>query len=176
MEQGFGRVGRRDDLERCREHQRAGVEQRTWYILTATKATGTVTPRFHVYNYSTGAWTHSAGSTTSANITTTALCLGSADTSGWWPGNILVAAAWNTDFSDGAVEALNLHVGLPQWVASSPQEGWRLDTMSAIQSFGVVGTADEASRVGTTLDTGDAPSGWADVAQASRFFQPIPFL
>jgi hypothetical protein len=62
--------------------------------------------------------------------------------------------------SDGTIETLI--TGYQEWIDAAPVEAWRCDTMSAIQSFGTTGTSDESSRVGTTLDTGDVPSGWDD--------------
>lgn len=38
-----------------------------WFILAMTKATGTTTPRFHHYRWSTNTWTHGNGSGTNAN-------------------------------------------------------------------------------------------------------------
>jgi hypothetical protein len=38
-----------------------------WYVALVTKATGTVAPRFHIYNYDTSTWSHSDSPTSQAN-------------------------------------------------------------------------------------------------------------
>lgn len=134
-----------------------------WYLGVLTKATGTVLAREHLYRYSTSSWTHTNLGGTSPNIAPGASTfLGSAGGGSFFKGNLLITAAWNTDTADAAVEAWNLQSNRAAWDTAAPLEGWYCNTMSAISSFGTVGTADETGRTGTTLDVGDVPAGWAE--------------
>jgi hypothetical protein len=138
-------------------------EAQNWQLVAVTKASGTVAARGHRYVYDTTTWTH-ADSVTAApdsSTPTASVTIGNRPTAAnYWSGNILIAGVWNTVLSDVAIEALI--TGTQAWIDAAPVEAWRLDTMSAIQSFGTTATADESSRTGTTLDTGDAPAGWSD--------------
>lgn len=158
------------------EIQGQTLSEGVWYCLVITKASGSATPRYHLYNYNSTTWSHQdAGGSMANSSAATAVHIGHEGGANNWIGNILIAASWSTDLgNDAAVEALDLESGLQAWVDSGPVEGWRLDTMSAIQSFGTTGTADETSRTGTSLDTGDAPSGWVDVAGAPQRFMWMP--
>ena len=132
-----------------------------WCLLAYSKPDGsTVTSRWHKYVYNTDTWTHenetspgeSAGSITGAS-------LGIANDGGArFAGNLLIVGWWNSNLSDGAIEALV--TGKQAWIDASPAEAWRCDTMSTITSF--VGSSAETSRIDTSLDTGDAPAGWSD--------------
>ena len=132
----------------------------TWYCALITKPTGTSTVRWHLYDYNTGLWSHSDGASI-ANITPTSstwlgIYLGSSE---WFPGNIQIAAVWNSDFNDAAIEALRLPSNYTSWINAAPVEGWLLDKSETILSFGITGTSDETARVGTTLAS-DSPPGW----------------
>ena len=135
-----------------------------WYLVVCTKASGSATPRFHVYNYNTTSWSHADGSGgLFENAAPGAeVHIGHEGLASYWTGNILIVGFGNSNPNDAAVEALDLETGLAAWEASDVVEAWRLDSMSAIQSFGTSGTADENARVGTSLDTGDVPAGWTD--------------
>jgi hypothetical protein len=152
-------------------------EANNWQLIAVTKASGTVAARGHRYVYDSTTWTHSDSASAVADSSTPTTSLTIGDRPGAannWSGNILIAGVWNTVLSDSAIEALI--TGTQAWVDAAPLEAWRLDTMSAISSFGTSGTADETSRSGTTLDTGNAPAGWSDLGfvrpSYSRFPKP----
>jgi hypothetical protein len=102
-------------------------------------------PRSYLFNYDTPTWNHADMDFSVADVTPA----GSLWIGAFWghqrilAGNILIGGVWTTNHSDAALEALGLERNYPNWVASSPVEAWRLNTMSAIQSFGTTGTADK---------------------------------
>jgi hypothetical protein len=133
-----------------------------WQLLAWTKATGSVAPQSYRYVYDTTTWTRVASGTSQANSSTpaTQFQIGGGNSASFWDGNILIAGVWNTVLSQATIDTLI--IGYQDWIDAAPVEAWRLDSMSALQSFGTTGTADESSRTGTTLDTGDVPAGWDD--------------
>jgi hypothetical protein len=134
-----------------------------WYACFFTKASGSVTPRWHVYDYGTEAWTHQdAAGGTMANYAPSGSPKIGGSGGEEWVGNILIGGAWAAGYSDGALEALGLENDFQGWVDTPPREGWRTKDLGPIQSFGTVGTADETSRTGTAVDAGDSPPGWSD--------------
>ena len=111
-----------------------------WVLIVVTKAAGTIKPRFHKYSYATGIWTHADAVSTLTDWgvdAVSALSHGRRDASQYaFNGNILISGMWGTDFSDSAVEALQLQNGLQEWVEANPIEGWRFDKNSGIEAFG----------------------------------------
>ena len=137
-----------------------------WCVFGFSKADGVgQLGRFHRYIYDTTTWTHSAGVQLAGPLPELAACtrivLGArGDVAGnFFNGNMLIAGWWDSELSDGDIE--NLADNQQAWVDAAPEEAWRLDTTSTITPF--VGTSTEAARTGTTLDPGDAPSGWSDI-------------
>lgn len=118
--------------------------------------------KLHKYVYNTTTWTHESNATSTNDIADiTDIVLGCAgNISQFFNGNMLIAGWWNSEVSDATIETLTS--GLSAWVSATPTEAWRLNTLSAISSFAAGGTANETSRTGTTLDSGDAPTGWTD--------------
>jgi hypothetical protein len=51
------------------EHVGPSLSDGVWYLVSMTKASGTVAPRFHVYNYNTATWTHADSGSTAGNRT-----------------------------------------------------------------------------------------------------------
>ena len=147
-----------------------GHTETGWLLLGYGKATGQVPAQFHKYNYATNAWLHSGpvGGNVSDNLpAATSLRIGESAAfpgSGFWDGNMLIGAIWNSLLSDAAVEALAFSKGA--WEAAAPAVGIRFDSASALSVF--AGTATQTSRTGTTLDVGDVPTGpggtWTDVS------------
>ena len=118
--------------------------------------------RMHKYVYSTATWTHEqvTGGFISDPTMSAAFRLGCTGVSNqFFPGNLLAIGIWDSELSDGTIETLPS--GLAAWTKTAPAEVWRLDRTSTITS--VAGTSCETSRVGTSLDTGDAPAGWTDL-------------
>jgi hypothetical protein len=135
----------------------------TWIMLGYGKVAGLVVPRFHKYSWATGTHSHggSVGGDSLQNFEalTSALIGDSVPFPGQHPdSNILIAGIWNSLLSDATVETLV--TGKQAWIDAAPAVAWRFDTMAAISAL--VGTSTQTSRVGTTLDVGDAPAGWVD--------------
>jgi hypothetical protein len=95
----------------------------TWYLIGVTKATGTVQPRFHVFNYSTGAWTHLNGDTALANgtLTSTYTYVGSYAAIGdYFDGDIAATGIFSRWVpGDTEFEAMGLHYNRLGWYNAS---------------------------------------------------------
>jgi len=140
-----------------------------WYLIGVTKAAGTVTPRFHLYRYSTTTWTHTNGGGTIVNFPAlTQLTLPHLLTE-TFDGNLLIAGIWDSELSDATIETLEL--GKASWVTAAPDEAWRFNTAGTITPF--VGTSTQTNQQGGTLDVGDAPAGWSDGLEGEAPRVPI---
>ena len=135
-----------------------------WVIVAATKAAGTVAPRYHIYNYGTTTWNHANAGGTITNLP--ALSTYTIGLSGQafqpFSGSVLLDAVWDSELSDGALEAMTLN--LSDFIAGAPKELRRYNTAGTITPL--VGTSTQTAQSGGTLDTGDAPAGWSDALTA----------
>ena len=123
------------------------------------------TGRFHKYVFDTDTWTHEANGSFLNEGAITDIWIGrTGDNQSYMDANFLIAGWWNSNLSDGAIEALESTTA--SWVAAAPAELYRFDTLGAITSL--TGTSTEAARVGTSLDPGDAPNGWVDITGSVR--------
>lgn len=148
-----------------------------WRLIVVRKASGTVTPRFSVYNLGTQAWTHAAGSTTIANWTAPGSG-GSTrfrfDASDYMQCRIAVRAAWNTvrwsadTAGDTDIQNAGLHRSLDHWVGSAPSALWRFDQRATTEAVLDLtgGGANQTSITGTAVITNDDPPGF-------RFDRPL---
>lgn len=112
-----------------------------WFLIGITKATGSVKPRYHIKNVSTGAaWVHEDGDLAIANGTSTAL------------GSVIIGSYGNLgDYSDSDLAALGWY---RQWVPTDGEfEAWGFDT-SYLPWTDVAVLADKAFVV--LLDQGDS--------------------
>jgi hypothetical protein len=132
-----------------------------WYLIGCSKATGTVTPRYHYYRYSTSTPAHGNLSGTMGNWPALTAIRWMHSAGEAFPGNLLIGGMWDSELSDGTFETLATG-GLEAWISAAPKEGWRFDTTSAISPF--VGTSTQTASVNETLDVGDAPAGWTDAS------------
>jgi hypothetical protein len=134
-----------------------------WAMAVVTKAAGTVIQKLYLYKYSANNWsrTTATGGTTQANLTgLSAVKVGDQTDTIDLAASVLIAGFWDSELTESQIDTLI--TGTQAWINLSPDELFRLDSMSAISSE--TGTGTETSRTGTTLDVGDAPSGWADVS------------
>lgn len=143
-----------------------------WTVVGLSKPDGAASAvKFHKFPYG-GAWTHESDSPGLAVelAACTRVILGArGDLAGnFMNANILIAGWWDSELADATIETLS--AGTDAWVAAAPAEAWRLDTTSAISSL--AGTSTEAARVGTSLDSGDAPTGWADAGGPPQTLRP----
>jgi hypothetical protein len=140
-----------------------------WYLVGVSKASGTATPRYHIYRYSTAQWEHGnfGGSIGNYAAPDQGIVWGLEGGEGL-VGNLLIGAIWDSNVADGTFETLAFN--MPAWVTAAPKEGYRFDRTSAITPF--VGTGTQSANGSETLDVGDAPAGWSDtaaVADVPRF-------
>lgn len=147
-----------------------------WVLAVVAKASGTATPRFHKYVYSTDAWTHSDGDASISN--------GSAPGAGgyaeiaWqgfdvYHGDIAAIGIWPTNLSDAQIE--NLGHSLAGWWAVQPSALWLLDQSAITQNVPDMsgGGANQSAITGTTVSTSvpgfsyGAPAGLWSVESAA---------
>lgn len=105
-----------------------------WCLFVVNKASGTATPRMHLYDFSSTTWSHGDGSASIANAstTTTAYSVGETGNNGGANADmrVLALAVWagNAFASDAAAEALSAN--LAAWSAASPSSLWGFDQAS----------------------------------------------
>jgi hypothetical protein len=128
-----------------------------WVLAVITKASGTVFPRLHTYNYATTTWTHTNTNNAMANGTLTADSVYLGGGSGnFLDGYIAAAGIWTTALSDGDCETME--AALQAWADLNPAWLVRLNQAS-------VGTAvedlidgnDQDAITGTAANTTTAP-------------------
>jgi hypothetical protein len=94
-----------------------------WYCVIYTKATGSSTPRYNVYNYTTATWTSYNHGNTGANGSEnlSAFYVGSwQGTVEYWPGDIAAMGffrAWTPN--DAAAQAAGLHTLASNWTSAT---------------------------------------------------------
>ena len=153
-----------------------------WYLVVIRKASGTSNPRFSVYNYSTGVWTHSDGSGAVGDGTApgaggtirhsfqggTPLFTGKIAARAYWSNTV----PWSQDSTgDAAIVASGMHTAVYNWLAQSPSVMHvydQADPTTAILDESSGGTAVQVARVGTTVDTGDDPAGFSFARSSSN--------
>lgn len=142
-------------------HGSALMSASNWYAISASKATGTTTPRLHVYDCTAGTWTHENASGTRPNSSTpttrNALGVNSAGTGAFFTGTIQLAAFWSSVLDDTATAAL---ISLSAVIAAAPNALWILDQAStAIPVPDYTGNgADETALTGTTVSSVTIPN------------------
>lgn len=134
-----------------------------WAIAVWSKGSGTVTPRYHLYKFSTNTWTHAnAGATLVDGTAPTAgglIKLGrfETDTVGTMTGDIAAAAGWTRVLTDAEVENL---VGPFQtaWMMLDPAFCVVLDQDTVTQkAVDLAQRSNESGRTGTTVSTSSVP-------------------
>jgi hypothetical protein len=136
-----------------------------WYLIVLTRGSGTVTPRWHIWDGT--AWAHSDGSTTSADVTiasTDLLRFGKLDIgtpTDFLAADVVCTGAKKADSNDATVQTLS-PTSFAAWAAFGFD--WLIGFDTSLTSAGVLqdqaspGTGDEISRSGTTLVAD--PPGW----------------
>lgn len=130
-----------------------------WALIAASKATaGTTTVRLHK-GVVGGAWTHTDGETLANVSAQESIRFGAIDSSDFFAGKCAVIAKWNTGLSDANLESLLTSFTRTDWLALSPAGLWDGYDQFATDRTG--GGATRTAIVGTTVETGDVPTGWA---------------
>lgn len=133
-----------------------------WQFSAATKASGTVAPRFHHYVFGTEVWTHENGASTVANsgVPTGGAFLGAAPVGDFYPGDIGVAGVDNAPMSDVDIE--ELVKSIVKWGAAGFVGMWILNQASvATPLTDQVGDADQTAIAGTSVIEEEIP--WTDL-------------
>lgn len=133
-----------------------------WVCAAASKATGTVAPRFHRYLYSTDSWTHENSVTSLADGGAGGAggfaLVGKWGTSDFFTGDIALTAWWaGVVLTDAQIESLPF--SLTAWSSLAPSGLWIFDqaatTTNVIDMTG--GGANQNTLVGTTVATASVP-------------------
>lgn len=143
----------------------------TTYLIVVTKATGTATPRYHLYNYTDRSWTHANGSGTCVDSgATTALSFGCYANGSNDPltGELFAAGLWSRlVMGDGECERL----ARGDWLRQGPDfyRQWRrsdinLDMRTTHGRYKVRQTA----RTGSTQGTVAEPVGFRFAVETRR--------
>jgi hypothetical protein len=135
-----------------------------WYLVAATKAAGTVTPKLHTKNLTTGAWAHDSGAGTLANAPT---ATGGTIRVGEWNdnddlnANVAVIGGWAAELTDLAVEALLTNLRTSDWTGHATAPAYVHELTSTTTIPDLMGNGATLNIVsGTTLDTSNDPPGW----------------
>ena len=130
-----------------------------WCLIACSKASGTTTPRFHKYVYSSNAWTHENGTGNIADPSTPGsnAYLGGIHGSNYWNGDIELVGTWNVALTDAQIESLPF--SLTAWYQEAPKGLWPLYQQATGQPVLDVsgGGANQSSIVGTTVSTSSVP-------------------
>lgn len=131
-----------------------------WMLLGVSKASGTAAPRFHLYDFAAGTWTHANSGTSIANSSAGATNVRFAmDTTASAHADIdlAVAACWNVVLTDTQFESLAGSLGA--WYALNPKGMWLFDQSDiAIPVLDITGNhADQSAINGTTISTSQPP-------------------
>lgn len=167
-----------------------------WCVVGASRAAGAgTTARAHIYK--AGSWTHE-------NMTTTTLANGASQTGGSirlgeladvddLDGWIAADAGWAANLADADFVALTANLAIADWVthATPPAYVHQHNQANAsddipdlmgnghVATGGISGTTDSTGIAGTSMDTGNEPTGWTYYGAAAPYihtFNPIPFM
>lgn len=133
-----------------------------WLLVAATKASGTQTPRMHLLDYLTRAWSHADGSTTMINgtapVTSAAIGVGATGTN-FYLADIAVIGAWNSVLTDPQIESLAADLTVSNWNAYATTRGmWILDPNPAVTVVDRSGNgANQSAISGTTTPLQEHP-------------------
>lgn len=96
-----------------------------WQLVAVTKASGTATPRFHVYRYATSTWSHSNASGTASNggsVSGGTVRFGAWENEDYFDGEYSSGALYSTALSDMAIETLE--DSYANWLSATPTGMW----------------------------------------------------
>lgn len=131
-----------------------------WVCLAITKATGSVTPRAHIYKG--GSWIHAAMSAAVPNLGNADAMRfgGNGTTAGDTLNGVLAFAAWfGSELSDANVEAAGLDANVA--LSLSPNAAWLFDQPTVSEPvLDLAAANDQTSRNNTTVTIENGPSWW----------------
>jgi hypothetical protein len=136
-----------------------------WCVVGMSKATGSAVPQFHKVPIPSGSSTHANSGSTVGNgggtpSATKFAAWGDSNTSQFSSLDIICAAFWTSQLSDANFDTLKN--GFSAWTTLSPVDMWTLNSLSTINDS--VGSANETSRVGTTVISDPSPFATGSLA------------
>lgn len=135
-----------------------------WFLCVTTKATGTVVPRYHIYDFTAGTWEHGAQGAATANQT-----LGNGEVrfgeslvaAQDFTGDIGLGFLANVALSDAEVEAMVTNRKTSDiWTAIGGATVFDLYELISASAITSLGGSVETSRTGTTTTAESIPGGW----------------
>lgn len=143
-----------------------------WVVLAITKATGSVTPRAHIYKG--GSWTHANMAAAVPNLNNAdAIRFGGDGAVAGDPldGRLAFAAWFGAELSDGTIESVAMDGDL--LLAQSPNAFWMFDQPVVTEEVrDLFGANDQTSRTGSTVVIENGPSFWKPPRGRSGVIQP----
>lgn len=121
-----------------------------WVIIVATKASGTATPRLHLYKG--GSWSHADAASTLGNPSSQSeVRFGSYILDGLFTAsNIALAAEWISALSDAQIETLDNNSQTQDWGNLSPAAMWEFGGSVATPLDDLIDGADQSAITGTS--------------------------
>lgn len=135
----------------------------TWQVFAVTKASGTVTPRFHRKQLGAGSWDHVDGGATVANNATSVnrIEIGSIQNAQFTDCRMACAALFATALSDANIDSVQTTPSTQKLADLGAVALWDFNQASTGTAVSdLVGTASQTAISGTTVVTGDDPPGW----------------
>jgi hypothetical protein len=147
-----------------------------WVFICVTKASGSVKPMFHMYNFSTKVWSHGEGSVNAGNPEgVKRLYFGGGDVvlneAPKFKGSLAAAAAFPRSLPEKEVESLVSVTRLTKWGEYNPKVLWFFWQAVVTEAVAdLVGTSPEAERTGTTVVSEAPPIPYGEVVSSpSRY-------
>ena len=151
-----------------------------WYLLVVRKASGSVAPRFSVYNFTAGTWSHANGSSAQADWATPGaggfIDTATNNTDGEsFTGRLAMSAGWANNVKwaanttgDAQIEAAGLEDDLANWTTAAPTGLWKWDVSVAAGITDSVGSANQVAISGTAQVIGDDPPGFTGLTDPAN--------
>lgn len=158
---GSGKVALQTDSEDASVFD-VTVSSGSWQLFGFSKASGTVAPRMHAGTLG-GTISHDDASTTVANNANsiTRIEIGSSNYAAFKDARIATIALFPTALTDANWNTINSTKSSQQLADLGAVAVWDLNqTSTGTAVKDLAGSADQTSLVGTTVVTGDDPSGW----------------
>jgi hypothetical protein len=138
------------------------IVENSWQLWAVSKANGSATPRFHLYDFGAKTWVHDDGNKSIANASSQEgerLRIGKLPGYGYWPHSVAAVAIFDHALSDLEVESLPSSYG--SWLAREPGGMWILNQAHVSHPLldETGGGADELfeSTVGTSVVSSGSP-------------------
>jgi hypothetical protein len=147
------------------------TDKTVWYVLAATKATGTVAYRYHKAAIG-GAWTHTASGTSNDGSGATNILFGKGSIKATAIFEIAAAAFFTAALSDAAIEALGTS-SMASWLAAGPAGAWQFNQASVATAVtDLTGHGANQTAISGTTVVAD-PAGWTYSGTTTPFTKTV---